>query len=388
MNENDQNQTPPPIAPNPGPFPPPIPAPVLPKPRPLSWWLRKFFACNPFYLVSAALLLYGCYLISMDAAVFNLEDTRLEFNFTSVQVYEILLVTVCLFLARRSLWYDSTLLVGLENLLVFVPFILISQAALTGTTMTAVMCGTGVLLALLRFGSLKKYFASLNLPDRLLGAGVILLVLNVALPLIYRHFQEIKYGTDLEYGPPHDMHEIVWLLILPIALASVNFLPAPKAAGNLLPQHGWLPTGLFTLWIIVTGVHLYSLDYVYGYTIRPDLLAPAAWVLAWTIFLRCPASSPRLKIALAVPAVLVPLVAAAPNATKTYLILTALNIAAYAVVRILNRKNFLAPHLICASVLLLVAGLPDNWLQAIAPNLNQTQCVAAGLVTYLVFWIV
>src|ERR1019366_6505194 len=98
MNENDQTNVPPTIAASPDPVPPPLP----PKPRPLAWWLRKFFACNPFYLVSAA---------------------RMLFNFTSVQAYEILLVLTAIFLSRRSLWYDSTLLVGLENLLVFVPFI-------------------------------------------------------------------------------------------------------------------------------------------------------------------------------------------------------------------------------------------------------------------------
>ena len=30
-------------------------------PKPIAWWLRRFFACNPFYLVSAALLLYGVF---------------------------------------------------------------------------------------------------------------------------------------------------------------------------------------------------------------------------------------------------------------------------------------------------------------------------------------
>jgi hypothetical protein len=41
--------------------------------------------------------------------------------------------------ARRSLWYDSTLLVGLENLLVFLPFILISLAALIDWHMAQAM---------------------------------------------------------------------------------------------------------------------------------------------------------------------------------------------------------------------------------------------------------
>src|SRR5580693_9122677 len=145
MNENDQTNVPPPVVPSPELVPPP----TLPKPRPLSWWLRKFLACNPFYLVSAVLLLYGCYRVSIDAPFFSRETARLLFNFTSVQAYEILLVLVAIFLSRRSLWYDSTLLVGLENLLVFVPFILISQAALTDASMTAMICAAGVLLAIL-----------------------------------------------------------------------------------------------------------------------------------------------------------------------------------------------------------------------------------------------
>src|SRR5882724_1830624 len=126
MEENDQANVPPLIIASPEPIPPL----ALPKPKPLSWWLRKLFACNPFYLVSAALLLFGCYRVSIDAPLFDVESARLVFNFTSVQFYEILLVLTAIFLARRSIWYDSTLLVGLENLLVFVPFILISQAAL------------------------------------------------------------------------------------------------------------------------------------------------------------------------------------------------------------------------------------------------------------------
>src|SRR5215468_10673587 len=60
--------------------------------KPVSWWLRKLFACNPFYLVSAALLLFGCYRVSIDAPMFNLETARLLFNFTAVQIYEVLLV--------------------------------------------------------------------------------------------------------------------------------------------------------------------------------------------------------------------------------------------------------------------------------------------------------
>jgi hypothetical protein len=191
MNESDEPNVPnvpnvpPPITPNPE-F---IVSPSLPPPgpnhvhRPLSWWLRKFFACNPFYLVSAALLIYGCYRVSIDETFVDHETARLLFNFSSVQVYELLLVGVAIFLARRYLWYDSMVLVGLENMLVFVPFLLLSLAALTGLWITVSVCAIAVILAVLRFACLRRYFAELNLPGSLLGVGSILLALNVALPL-------------------------------------------------------------------------------------------------------------------------------------------------------------------------------------------------------------
>src|SRR5437016_1210731 len=105
-------------------------APSSTKPRPVVYWLKRALACNPFYLFSAALLLYGFYRISVDPDFLNREVARLVFSFTSLQFYEILLVVTAVFLARRRIWYDSTLLIILENLFLLVPFILISQAAL------------------------------------------------------------------------------------------------------------------------------------------------------------------------------------------------------------------------------------------------------------------
>lgn len=397
MNENGESQflnasnVPSPIPPNrdfavsPGiPSPPPHPA-----HRPLSWWLRKFFACNPFYLVSAALLLYGCYRVSIDETFTDHETARLLFNFSSVQVYELLLLGVAIFLARRCLWYDSMLLVGLENLLVFVPFILISLAALTGPWLTGSVCGAGVILAALRFGGLKRYFTQLNLPGSLLGAGSLLLALNVALPLTYRHYINFKIGTHLDAGPDYLMNECMWLLVLPAALALANVLPRTRTSGDFLPPSPWLPPGFFALWITVTGVHLWVLDYVYGYYLRPDLFAPVGWVLAWTVCLRVPAKHDALKYALMVPVVAAPFLASTPGAEKTYLALMALNVAAFGILRFLCGGNPFARqagHLAYASAVLLIAGLPENWLPVAPHGATAGGCVAAGLAGYLLFW--
>ena len=118
--------------------------------RSLLHWLRRLLVCNPFYLISAALLLYGFYRVSVDPGFMGSEPAQLAFNFTSLQLYEILLVVTAVFLARRRIWYDSTLLVTLENGLLLVPFILISAAALLNTRLVWAMCLAGGIIALAR----------------------------------------------------------------------------------------------------------------------------------------------------------------------------------------------------------------------------------------------
>lgn len=388
MNEHDDASQPPilpahPVSENP---PEPLTSPPTPpnSSTPFSWWLRKLFACNPFYLVSAALLLFGCYRVSIEAPFLKLESARLLFNFSSVEFYEILLVVTAIFLARRRLWYDSTLLVGLENLLVFVPFILISQAALIDSGMAQTMCLAGAGVAMLRFGGLKKYFTQLNLPGCLLGIGSVFLALNVLLPLLYRIFGETKMGIHIDSGPAYEMNEYTWLLILPAVLALVNLLPRTRPAGDLLPQHRWLPLSLFALWLTVTLMHLYGLDFIYQFDLRGELLAPLAWVLAWTLFRQLRADSTPKKYALTFLPLLVPLFATSDGGEKTFSILAALNIAAFCLISFLDRSNRLARHLAFGSILLLVAGMPLTWLHLIAPGLMQTHCVAAGLMAYLI----
>jgi len=382
MNEHDQNNVPPitVLQPETISFSEPSTS------KPISWWLRKFFACNPFYLVSAALLLYGCYRVSVDETFLNHETARLVFSFSSIQLYELLLVVVAIFLARCFIWYDSTLLVGLENLLVFVPFILISQAALTGAGMATAVCGIGLFFAVLRFGSLKRHIPELNLPPKLLGVGAILLVLNVALPLTYRHYINFKLGTELDAGPDYIMNECMWLLVLPAALALVNFLPRAQAKGDLLPQRRWLPMGLFSVWFMVTAVHLYALDYIYGYRLRPELLAPVTWELAWIPYLRVSTKSRDIKYALLCPAMLVPILATAAGAEKTYFSLATLNIVIYGSMAWFQRANRIAMHLAFGSLLILLSGLPEMWIRSRIPGASASDCVIAGVIAYFIVW--
>jgi hypothetical protein len=107
---------------DPLPFEPTVALPENPaRTNPIAQWLRTFLVCNPFYLASAALLLYGMYRISMDAVFLPTETGQLNFNFVSLQTYELALVITAVLLAHRRIWYDATLLVALENLFILVP---------------------------------------------------------------------------------------------------------------------------------------------------------------------------------------------------------------------------------------------------------------------------
>src|SRR5947208_1258865 len=86
--------------------------------------LRYILVGNPFYIFSAVLLLYAMRRLSFDTRLFSTEVSQLTFNFSSFQFYELLLVVTTIFLARRRIWYDSSLLLSVENLFAFVPFIL------------------------------------------------------------------------------------------------------------------------------------------------------------------------------------------------------------------------------------------------------------------------
>jgi hypothetical protein len=116
----------------PGPITPIPPAPPMAPPFD-AWgaiwrWTRILLARNPFYIISAVLLLWSMRQLSLDSRIFPDELPQLLFNFSSFQFYELLLAGTAILLARRRIWYDSGLLVGLENLFICVPFLLVSQA--------------------------------------------------------------------------------------------------------------------------------------------------------------------------------------------------------------------------------------------------------------------
>ncbi len=384
MNEQNESEQPAPPAISPV---API-GPARPEPKPFSYWAKKFLVCNPFYLVSAALLLFGMYRLSVDRSLFTNEIPQLIFNLSSLEVYEILLVATAIFLAARRIWYDSTLLVGLENLLVFVPFILLSQVALISTHVVWSVCATAILIAVLRFNALKRHFKELNLPGGLLWIGALLLAVNAGLVATYRMIGETKMGWVPDSGPDFVKNQIAWLVLLPAALALANFLPHARETGSSEPQRRWLPAGFFALWILATGAHLYCLNYVYNFAFNFPMLVPAFWMLAWTAYRRAPEifqwQSRLPQYGLAVTALLIPIGAASESGTKVFFALTGLNALLYAAMCLRPRDWPFARHLLVGAVAMLVCGVPAEWL---TPHVTRDLLIGIGIGAYLTLYI-
>jgi hypothetical protein len=250
-----------------------------------SW--RRLLARNPFYILSAALLLWSMRLLSLDSRIFVKELPQLLFNFSSFQFYELLLGFTAIALARRRVWYDAGLLVGLENLFICVPFLLVSQALLLENGVAFGLCLAICALALLRVGALKRALAELNMPAALLWAGALLLAFNLGWPGLIRYLHK-DLSSPAWDGRGLVLTGMVWNWIMPSLVALGALLPVRAFVTALTPDEeapffSWRSFPVLTLlcWVGGTCVHLYFISYVYGLPWSAGWLTPAIWMAAW-----------------------------------------------------------------------------------------------------------
>ena len=336
--------------------------------------------CNPFFLCSAALLLFGINRLYNDPEFLgNDEAQKLLFNFGALQIYELLLMGTAILLAHRKVWYDSALLVVLENGLLLLPFMLISQAGLIDDVLGWALTGTGSVMVAGRFAGIKRWYPQFNLPSRALGLGAFLLVINAALPRVFRAVIAVDYYNW------HVPNLIAWHVALPLLAAAANLLPRPMRYGGLNPERHWLPIFLYALWITGTGVHIWSVGHIAGRPFEWPLIAPTIWVCAWTFwnrlrdFMLAPSAAlQKLMLALAF---LAPFVARDDATILT--ILLALNAAGFIVVY-LARHFSAAKHLALVSVLLAFASMPLDWRLPWVMRLSRGEHIVIAAIAFCI----
>lgn len=359
-----------------------------PTPKPISYWLKKLLVCNPFYLASAALLLYGVYRISLDPNFFSSEGWQLTFNFAALQTYELLLAATATLLATRRIWYDASLLVVLENLLWIVPFILVSQAAFIEPRTAIYLCVLALALTAGRLTWLRQRARDIVPASRMLLCGLPILLVNAAWPIIYRHFQETKMGINVTEGAAYFFNEANWFWLLPALAGSLWLLPRPQTHHPATPMRRWFPLLLFGFWLLGTGVHLYALGYVYDFKLRREQLAPFLWVLAWVLPLRLTDFITTLPRVLLGSALFLPVLATLPATfapeSRVFFYLSALNLFAFAIRLLLQPENRLALQLALLSFAAMVASVPIDFAPALARPLSQTNLVGLAALAYVI----
>jgi len=358
--------------------------------------VAQALARNPLYIISAALLLLSMRVLSGDSRVFTRETPQLLFNFSSFQVYELLLVGTAIFLARRKIWYDAGLLVGVETLFVFVPFILVSQALLLENQIALAFCLSGCALAAVRVHGLKRWLVNLNMPPALLWMGAALLSLNVAFPVLTRLLHQ-HVSVPIWDARGAVLKGWEWNWVLPLAMGLPFFLPAsthrdarerPENAAFFAMRS--FPLLAFMLWVTGTAAHVYCIGYVYGLPWAGSLLAPTLWMAAWMLwrhrldldFVPVKLNGAMNALLFAGPAA-VALLAAWAGDWKRCCCLAALNVAIYGAVAAMKRDRR-ALHLGLISSVVALASVPHYWLRATGIHYDHTGVLWVSVMGYLV----
>lgn len=342
---------------------------------------RRFLICNPFYLVSAALLLLGVNRLSIDPGFLGDERQNLLFNFLALQVYGLLVAGTAIVLRRRRVWYDSALLVVLEHGLVLVPFMLVSQAALISERLGWVLTMTGGGLVIGRAMAIRRGYPEFNLPPGALGLGLVVLVANVALPFGFQAVVARSAISDWE-AP----NRWIWLAGLPALVLGALLLPRARSTGPLEPQRRWLPLLIHALWVGGTGVHVWCIAYVSKFSLVPVWLAPAVTAASWVLYARSADLTERgtvlLRRVALVGAVSSPLLAWDDGRVLVAALvpsLLAVGVVAIAGDVVLRRA---ARWMLLAGVLVLAVGSPEAWWEQ--SNLDRGQAMGIALGCLLV----
>ena len=144
---------------------------------------------------------------------------------------------------------------------------------------------------------------------------------------------------------------------------------------------------MFTLALAGSVAHLYSLGYVYDFDLRREWLAPALWVLAWTLHLRLPdyveALGSRVRQLTFILPLPVTLIAANETGSNVFFTLNALNLLAFAWRAWGERGNRLALHLALLTLAAVIAATPAPIFQFLTGWFNRADLIGLAAVAYV-----
>jgi hypothetical protein len=281
-------------------------------------WVRTLLDYNPFYLLSAMCMLVGLFSLNDSLDWSPLPLFNILMLITILNLYEILLIGLGIFLLGRGLRRDAVTLFVLEG------FFLVDAGFLNAEVFTQdfhVGVGANVALLILAVMKVAVIFRALRLP---LASGpftlvVTQLVVLLAMPGMFKFVSLDRFGAL----PALVLYAYWWIVGATVALAGVLLRRTNLTGGPALDRFGRnrsVVVTLIGLGFVSIFAHLCTSNWVYGVrwyaaNLSPVMLGLAAAVVVAGSALRLKPLS-RLRAAISLPIAAVLFSAAFPGALE------------------------------------------------------------------------
>ena len=239
-------------------------------------FLNKFIlTCNPWFLSSAVMLLYGIYQVRVDKIFLDSEELEVLFSFFTLQVYEAMALFSAWYFLRRKLSYDAVFLIVVVGILSLIPFLNLSQALHLENDYGSSIAISTSLLAFVKFILIKRFMPKVNLPWLMLIPFTIVLAVNTWIP---NHFKELNVN-----GKTSSKELMLNIIYYVLPTLGVMFFMIFKRLKDSSPVYNrkWIAIILSQIWFVVTVLNLISMQYVYSIALEKETILVGTIILAY-----------------------------------------------------------------------------------------------------------
>lgn len=239
-------------------------------------FLSKFIVtCNPWFLSSAVMLLYGIYQVRVDKIFLDSEELEVLFSFFTLQIYEAMAIFSAWFFLKRKLSYDAVFLIVVVGILSLIPFLNLSQALHLENDYGSSIALSTSLLAFVKFIFIKRSMTKVNLPWLMLIPYTVVLAVNTWIP---NHFKDLN--VDGNVGSKELMLSIIYYVLPTLGVMFFLIFRRLKDS-NPVYSRKWIAIILSQIWFIVTVLNLVSMQYVYSIALEKETVLVGMLILAY-----------------------------------------------------------------------------------------------------------
>lgn len=240
----------------PTPYPPPTPSSKLNQPFGIGDLFRLLYNANPFYLISACLILYAQTIIFETGNIWM--ETAIPLGI--IAAYTVLLTATVIFIVRKgSVWDDARSL-----LLIIVSLLVVLSVSIDGKTLDSPLTGAawlggGMCFSIVIAESLRKWLR-LSLPLGFRAVFFVMMGIFFAYPFVMAQLVKVPSGNQLP--------AIRGIILFPVVcgLALLPLIPVIRRGPSYLAENGtpwkWpmFPWSIFGLLIIGACCRTYLLS--------------------------------------------------------------------------------------------------------------------------------